>query len=101
NMSHMIMSTRAILPTLQWWSNLDNLNKAMPFTIPTPSATVTMDASLEGWGGHVTVEGVSEISMYSNLWSYQESRLHINFLELCSVRLTLELMTTKLRNRHV
>ncbi|MCP3680799.1 MAG: hypothetical protein GY782_11310 [Gammaproteobacteria bacterium] len=101
NMSHMIMSTRAILPTLQWWSNLDNLNQGMPFTTPPPSATVTTDASLEGWGGHVTVEGVSEISMYSDLWSYQESRLHINFLELRAIRLTLELMTTELRNRHV
>ncbi len=39
---------------------------------PTPSATVTTDASLEGWGGHVKVEGVTEISMFSDLWTYQE-----------------------------
>ncbi len=101
DMTHLIMSTRVLLPTLQWWSNLDNLNQGMPFAQAPPSATVTTDASLEGWGGHVKVNGSEEIPMFSDVWTEQESQLSINFLELLAIRLTLELMTSDLQGRHV
>ena len=101
DLDHMIMSKRVLLPTLQWWSTPSNLNQGMPFTHPPHTATVTTDASLEGWGGHVTVQGVEQVAMFSDRWSYQESQLHINFLELRAIRLTLELMTKDLRGRHV
>ena len=73
NMDHMIMSTKTLLPTLQWWSTPSNLNQGMLFTQPPQSATVTMDVSLEDWGGHVSPKG---------------SQCHINFLELHAIHVT-------------
>jgi len=101
DMDHMIMSTRAILPTLRWWSTPSNLNQGMPFSQPPHSATVTTDASLEGWGGHVSIQGRDQVSMFSDRWPRKGPKRHINFLELRAIRLTLELMTQDLRGRHV
>ena len=54
-----------------------------------------MDASLKGWGAHMTVDSSDRIYMSNNLWTPQEYQLHINFLELCAIHLMLELMTNK------
>ena len=50
--------------------------------------TITTDASIEGWGGHCHLLGLTT-ALYSTPWSKSESRLHINVLELQAVRLTL------------
>ena len=50
--------------------------------------TITMDASMEGCGGHCIVPGLGTV-LYSDLWTRDESQLHINVLELKAVDLTL------------
>ena len=85
-MDHLIMFTRDILSTLQGWFNLNHT-----FYATTHSATATMDASLKGWGAHMKVDGLDKIYMCNNLWTPQESQLHINFMELSAIHLMLEL----------
>ena len=61
----------------------------MLFTSPNTTITITMDASMEGWGGHCIVPG-SGPAIYSDLWTKDECQLHINVLELRAIRLHLE-----------
>ena len=49
--------------------------------------TITMDASMEGWGGHCIVPG-SGTALFSDLWTADKHQLHINVLEIRAVRLT-------------
>ena len=42
-----------------------------------PNTTITMDASMEGWGGHCLMPG-SGTALYSGLWIREECQLHIN-----------------------
>ena len=71
-------------PHLDWWLEEENVLRGQ-FLHPLQHALqVFTDASNEGWGAHLgdsTARGV---------WSEQEQRLHINFLELKAVYLALK-----------
>ncbi|XP_062843308.1 uncharacterized protein LOC134302204 [Trichomycterus rosablanca] len=63
--------------------------------IPTRREVVTTDASTSGWGAvwkHRWVQGI---------WSASQAREHINFQELCAVKLALEFFLPSLQGRHV
>ena len=73
-----------ILSDIRWWTRRSNTLKGQPFGSPSPDLTAMSDASTQGWGmmlGSQTVKG---------LWSPQETKLHINVLELRAIRLGLQ-----------
>jgi len=89
-----------LVSALQWWTVPANLAIGRPFVAPSPTVTVTTDASMEGWGGHALVAG-SETALFSDLWSPEERHLHINVLELRAVILTLSRLKHLLRDQTV
>ena len=66
------------------WTSLDRLLQGKPFAPPPPTLTLTTDASRTGWGAVLPPRRVS------GLWSREDSRLHINSLELRAVLLALQ-----------
>ena len=61
---------------------------------------MTTDASMEGWGGHSTING--QDLLFSGLWSREEARhCHINLLELRAIRLTLSRLQSHLQGKVV
>ena len=61
----------------------------------TPQVTVYSDASLTGWGE--VLESVST----AGHWSEEESRNHINYLEILACFLTLKAFRSRIHNCHV
>ena len=71
-------------PHLQWWLQEDNILTGQPLHPLKHAIQICTDASKEGWGAHLnehTARGT---------WSLPESKLHINYLELKAVFLTLK-----------
>ncbi|KAF7246105.1 Transposon Ty3-I Gag-Pol polyprotein [Varanus komodoensis] len=69
----------SILQSLLWWIDPANLTVGIPFRPWYPAVTLGTDASLLGWGAicsDVCTQGI---------WSHQDCRNHINFLELLAV----------------
>ena len=58
----------------------------MPLKVAPVSHTIFTDASTAGWGSHVEPEGL----LYHGVWTRDQSRLHINMLEMLAIALTLE-----------
>lgn len=79
---------------LLWWTQEGRLSKDSPLGYP-PRLVVMTDASLSGWGGHMTG------AVAQGVWSTQESKLHINILELRAIRLTLIHFARFLQEAHV
>lgn len=79
---------------LVWWLQEGRLARGSPLGHPIRLA-VTMDASLTGWGEHMSG------ALAQGTWSVQESRLHINVLELRVIRLTLQHFCRDLQGSHV
>ena len=75
---------RSLHPHLQWWLQEDNILTGQPLHPIKHALQIFTDASKEGWGAHLnehTARGT---------WSLPESKLHINYLELKVVFLTLK-----------
>ena len=68
---------------LDYWQNPANVMKGADLHLKDHSIQLFTDASNEGWGAHL-----DQVST-KGLWSEQEKRLHINFLELKAVSLAL------------
>ena len=68
---------------LSWWSRTHNLAAGVPWVPPEPNLRIFTDASHQGWGAH------SGDTTFQDVWSHQESSLHINVLELRAIRLAL------------
>ena len=82
-----------VRPHLLWWTLDEHLLEGVPFGIFRPSLAVTTDASLSGWGAfceHRTLAGV---------WSEEESRLHINMLELEAVARAVKALQDRVQGR--
>ncbi len=90
-LNHPVMISRKVADAVLWWTREGNLLKGLPLSPLPPSLTVTTDASMEGWGGHMTVS-MSQNLLYHGIWDELESQFHINQLELRAVRLTLQLL---------
>jgi ribonuclease HI len=78
-LQHRIMIPCRLVPIFRWWAHLPNLTQGLPWKDPKPSVTVTTDASLRAWGAHM---GVSKVQ---GAWTYNQSKLHINVLEMLAV----------------
>ena len=79
--SHQIRMTSEILYHLKWWLQEDRYHQGIPLKIDSPSHTIFTDASLSGWGAHVEPEGL----LFHGLWTEDQSRLHINVLEMKAI----------------
>lgn len=69
----------AVTISLRWWTEPRNLLAGVPFHHPQPSACITTDASLTGWGAHMNGMSVQ------GRWSPRETTFHISILELRAV----------------
>ena len=82
---HQIGITTEILQHLEWWLQEDRYHQGIPLRIDPPSHTIFTDASLSGWGAHVEPEGL----LFHGVWTEDQSRLHINVLEMKAIFLSL------------
>ena len=94
---HQIGMTTEILQHLKWWLQEDRYRQGIPLRIDPPSHTIFTDASLSGWGAHVEPEGL----LFHGLWTEDQSRLHINVLEMKAIFLSLSQAVHKVKNSTV
>ena len=78
---HQIRMTTEILQHLKWWLREDRYHQGIPLKIDPPSHTIFTDTRLSGWGAHVEPEGL----LFHGLWTEDQSRLHINVLEMKAI----------------
>jgi hypothetical protein len=78
-LTHKIIVPCKLVPIFRWWSHLPNLLQGLPWRIPTPSVTLTTDASLMAWGAHMGGQKVQ------GAWTQSQSYFHINLLEMLAV----------------
>jgi hypothetical protein len=95
SLGRLIPMNREMEEALQWWTSLDHLTEGTEFPQPAPTCTVTTDASLWGWGGHL------EGNQVQGRWSREESRAHVNLLELWAVSNTLRAFSSLVQGRTV
>ena len=96
-LDHQIGLTTKILQHLKWWLQEDLYLHGIPMKIDPPSHTIFTDASLSGWGAHVEPEGL----LFHGLWTEDQSRLHINVLEMKAILLSLTRAIHKVKNSTV
>ena len=65
---------------LEWWLGCGELLPPATLAPFSPSYILETDASLVGWGAYLHSSAYTQ-----GRWSYTESRLHINFLELKAI----------------
>jgi hypothetical protein len=73
-----------LIHRLQWWVKRENLLAGVTLSPPHPQLTMCTDASMEGWGACL------EENKVSGLWNLDQSREHINLLEMRAVVLAIE-----------
>ena len=96
-LNHQIGLTTKILQHLKWWLQEDLYLHGIPMKIDPASHTIFTDASLSGWGAHVEPEGL----LFHGLWTEDQSRLHINVLEMKAILLSLTRAIHKVKNSTV
>jgi len=78
-----IRISQEIKMCLLWWMKQLSNPVGVPLVPPSVTVHIFTDASERGWGAHVAG------ATYQGTWSTEESKLHINILELRAVRLAL------------
>ena len=96
-LDHQIGLTTKILQHLKWWLQEDLYLHGIPMKIDPASHTIFTDATLSGWGAHVEPEGL----LFHGLWTEDQSRLHINVLEMKAILLSLTRAIHKVKNSTV
>ena len=94
---HQIHITTEILQHLKYWLQEDRYHQGIPLKIDPPSHTIFTDASLSGLGAHVEPEGL----LFHGRWTEDQSRLHINVLEMKAIFLSLSRAAHKVKNSTV
>ena len=84
SLEKVISIPRSLHPHFQWWLLEDNVLTGQPLHPIRHALQIFTDASKEGWGAHL-----NECTARGS-WSIQESKLHINYLELKAVFLALK-----------
>ena len=85
-LDQLIPVTPDVLYHLSWWKQERIYHQGVPLKVAPVSHTIFTDASTAGWGSHVEPEGL----LYHDVWTRDQSRLHINMLEMLAIALTLE-----------
>ena len=81
---------------LQWW--LENLGVLFrPIYVGEPDLVIYTDASLEGWGCHITKSDVS----CGGRWTENEKENHINYLEVKAVYLSILSHCKQMNGKHI
>ena len=81
---------------LNWW--ISNIDKAFkPISHGPPYRRIETDSSMTGYGGHDVTNGLD----ISGMWLDSEKELHINYLELKAVFLSLQAFCVDDKNRHI
>ena len=75
---------------LRWWLLRNNVIAQAPLHPPKYVTSIYTDASVQGWGAHCAH------MIAQGLWSIQQSKLHINVLELKAVLLALKTFVPQL-----
>lgn len=83
------------LAATQQWTDQVWLHSSVPIRPPGQTVYLHTDASTAGWGGH------TDTSTVSGVWTAEESRFHINLLELEAVARVMRKLVTVLRGQHV
>ena len=84
-LDHQVTITEMIKFHLKWWMNSSRFVQGMPIHPPDPEIYLYMDASHFGWGAHLEPMSLS----FHGRWSEDQSRLHINMLEIMAIRFAL------------
>ena len=93
--SRLVPMTGPMREELAWWSHIPNLMRGTQFPAPSVEITLTTDASLSGWGGHLLESRVS------GTWTIVEARAHINLLELWAVEKALIWFESRVMGRNI
>ena len=91
----LIPVTQHLKSHLQWWLVSANTMKGRSLHQAQTNITMTTDASMYGYGGHVGNHFIQ------GTWSETQQKLHINYLELEAVFLTLKHFLPLLKNQNV
>ena len=81
--------------SLQWWLKKDNVMTGVPFQPPPPDVTIFSDSSLTGFG--CTLDN----QYFHGKWTPEQSKLHINYLEMLSLFLGIQHFVDQLRGKSV
>ena len=84
-LDHQVPITRMIKCHLKWWMNSNRFVQGMPIHPPDPEIYLYTDASHFVWGAHLEPMSLS----FHGRWSEDQSRLHINMLEIMAIRFAL------------
>lgn len=87
--------TQHLKSHLSWWKNGANTLKGRHFQQTKTNITITTDASKLGYGGFMGNQ------VFQGTWSSNQSKLHINWLELKAVYLTVNHFLSQIRNQAV
>ena len=80
---------------LRWW--VENIEEqSAPIYRPNPTITMKTDSSLRGWGA--LIAGTEKQT--KGLWTEEEKRYHINYLELLAVFLGLKALLNQVTDSH-
>ncbi len=80
---------------IEWWKDLNHLERGVTIVQSTPELRLFTDASTVGWGAHI-----QELQA-EGLWSPARQALHINNLEMLAVILSLQEFQSAVTGRHV
>ena len=78
-----------------WWTNRDNLRRAVPVGNIDVECYLYTDSSTQGWGAHL------QDLTASGIWSQDQAQLHINVLELQVIWLGLRAFSQRVENTRV
>ena len=81
---------------LRWWVE-NTEEQSAPIYRPNPIITMKTDSSLTGWGA--LIAGTEKQT--KGLWTEEEKRYHINYLELLAVFLGLKALLNQVTDSHI
>ena len=82
--------------TLTWWLRTVTVNKPHCFEVTAPSAVLSTDSSLRGWGSHLAGVGST-----GSRFDHDDSKHSINTLELLAVKYGLLSFQKHLKDKHI
>ncbi|VDH88860.1 Hypothetical predicted protein [Mytilus galloprovincialis] len=84
NMLAHVPLTQHLKSHLLWWKNSANTLKGRYLQLPKINVTITTDASMKGYGGHMGKQ------IFQGVWNSEQKLWHINCLEMKAVTLTVQ-----------